>query len=96
MNSTKQPELVDAIAKLNRRRRKAKAVEGPQWLDEPTGEGEYYVEGIDRVCWIYRAGDDESWMIEFIVTDPGTKRSVIHWDDLVERRVAPCTGRPGE
>lgn len=92
MIAKKQPELIDAVAHLKRR----KKPDYPRWLDDPTVDGEYYVDWIHRVCYVYREYDDGPWLIEYIGTNPDTLAREIRWEPLGGRRVAPCTGRPAE
>jgi hypothetical protein len=82
----RQPELVDAIAKMKFRRLPPRAVEEPQWLDEPTGEGWYWIEGGGpRYITTYRRGRSaEKWWCH----GAGGARP------LKGRRVSPCTGKP--
>ena len=78
----KQPELIDAIAKMKFRRLPPQAVEEPQWLDEPTGEGWYWIEGEQAPKYIlHKCG---AWVSFW----SGRDRL------LNSLRVAPCTGRP--
>ena len=80
----KQPELIDAIAALKSRRRH-KHADGPQWLDEPTGEGWYWIEGGGpRYVTTGRPKSAETWWCH----GAGGARP------LKGRRVAPCTGKP--
>ena len=88
----KQPELIDAIAAMKFRRLPPQAVEAPQWLDEPAGDGWY---------WVHHADGEEHG---FNWTDPFYVMLIdgVWWMEelsefqlqLAGRRVAPCTGRP--
>jgi hypothetical protein len=87
LNAKKQPELIDAIAELKARGGRTRAAEEPQWLEEPTGEGWYWIEGGGpRYITKGRGRSAEKWWCK----GAGGARP------LKGRRVAPCTGRPGE
>ena len=80
-----QPELVDAIAKMKFRRLPPQAVEAPQWLDEPTGEGWYWIEGYDIPKFVSLS--DAAW--HHASDRYGSNQFVLNF-----LRVAPCTGKP--
>lgn len=58
------------------------------WMLEPVEQGEYRVEGIDRVAYVYREETTgEPWAVEYVRTDPGTLASELVWEPLAGRRV---------
>ena len=66
----------------------------PHWQTEPDSEGEHYVDGIERVCWVFRDDDGSAWAVEYVRTNAATGVSELVWEPLNGRRVCPVDGRP--
>ena len=66
----------------------------PQWKGEPDSDGEHYVDGIERVCWVFRDDGGSAWAVEYVRTNPATGVSELVCEPLNGRRVCLVGCRP--